>query len=185
MAKFDLKNAFRLCPVRRADWPLLCFLWESSYFVHVALPFGSRSSPSIFNRFAQVLWWLLSEVGSVGNLIHYLDEFSFASAAIEVGRRDFAAALELCARLGVPLSPEKCLPPARQMVFLGILLDAELMVASLPREKFVALSALLASWESAVCVRRGSSCLSSVRCRLRARWFRLVACFCVASSISR
>ena len=88
MAKFDLMNAFRLCPVRRADWPLLCFLWESSYFVHVALPFGSRFSPLIFNRFAQVLWWLLPEIGSVGNLILYLDEFSFASAAIEVGWRD-------------------------------------------------------------------------------------------------
>ena len=146
MAKFDLKNAFRLCPVRRADWPLLCFLWESSYFVHVALPFGSRSSPSIFNRFAQVLWWLLSAVGSVGNLIHYLDDFFFASANVGVARHDFAAALALCAHLGVPLSPEKCLPPARRMVFLGILLDAERMVASLPPERFAALSVLLADW---------------------------------------
>ena len=107
----------------------------------MVLPFGSRSSPAIFNCFAQLLWWVLSHVVGVADLIHYLDDYFFVSPDLEVGSRNFAASLALCRFLGVPLSPDKCLPPSRQLVFLGILLDSDAMVASLPPAKFVALTA--------------------------------------------
>ncbi len=31
--KVDLKNAFRLCPVRQEDWHLLGTYWQGKYFV--------------------------------------------------------------------------------------------------------------------------------------------------------
>ena len=52
MSKFDIRHAFRLCPVLVEDWPLLGFRWSGSYFFHVVLPFGARSSPAIFHYFA-------------------------------------------------------------------------------------------------------------------------------------
>ena len=59
MAKIDIKHAFRLCPVHPDDWPLLGFKWLGNYFFDVCLPFGSRSSPFIFNTFADALAWIL------------------------------------------------------------------------------------------------------------------------------
>ena len=49
LAKADIKHAFRLCPVCPEQWPLLCFQWLGQFFTDTRLPFGSRSSPFIFN----------------------------------------------------------------------------------------------------------------------------------------
>ncbi len=42
MAKANLQNAFRLCPVHPLDWPLLGMKWRNQFFI---VPFGLRSSP--------------------------------------------------------------------------------------------------------------------------------------------
>ena len=46
LAKVDLKHAFRQCPVRPADWPLLGYTWEDKYYFDVRLPFGHELSTS-------------------------------------------------------------------------------------------------------------------------------------------
>ena len=51
MGKVDIKHAFRICPVQPDQWPLLCFQWLGEYYTDTRLPFGSRSSPFIFNTF--------------------------------------------------------------------------------------------------------------------------------------
>ena len=39
------------------------------YFVDTRLPFGSRSSPFLFNRFANLLAWILIFVYGIPNLM--------------------------------------------------------------------------------------------------------------------
>ena len=79
LAKADIKHAFRLCPVRQEQWHLLCYSWHGKYYVDTRLPFGSRSSPYIFNAFADLLAWVLVHVAGIPFLIHYLDDFFFAN----------------------------------------------------------------------------------------------------------
>ena len=55
MAKLDVKHAFQLCPVRPSEWPLLCYHWKGAFYFDSRLPFGLRSSPFIFNIFADAL----------------------------------------------------------------------------------------------------------------------------------
>ena len=55
MAKIDIKHAFRLCPVRQQDYQLLGMCWNGKYYIDTRLPFGSRSSPFIFNSFADAV----------------------------------------------------------------------------------------------------------------------------------
>ena len=75
MGKIDLKNAFRIMPVRRADWNLLGIHWQDHWYVDKCLPFGLRSSPSLFNQFADALEWILTHNHHIRHLIHYLDDF--------------------------------------------------------------------------------------------------------------
>ena len=75
LAKLDIKHAFRLCPVRPEDWCLLGHSFNNQYFIDTRLPFGSRSSPFLFNTFANLLTWILIFVYGIPNLIHYLDDF--------------------------------------------------------------------------------------------------------------
>lgn len=58
LAKVDIKHAFRLCPVRPSQWGLLGYEWQGCYFVDTRLPFGCRSSPFLFNAFADLLCWI-------------------------------------------------------------------------------------------------------------------------------
>ena len=75
MAKVDVKHAFRLCPVHSSDWPLLGYFWLGRFYFDTRLPFGSRSSPFIFNAFADaILWILVVRLGLTG-VVHYLDDF--------------------------------------------------------------------------------------------------------------
>ena len=53
MAKIDLKSAFRMIPVHRADWDLLGMHWRGQYYVDTCLPFGLRSAPFLFNEYTQ------------------------------------------------------------------------------------------------------------------------------------
>ena len=75
MSKLDIKHAFRLCPVRVDQWSLLGFHWQDMFYMDIRLPFGSRSSPFIFNTFADLLLWVLVTICGICYIIHYLDDF--------------------------------------------------------------------------------------------------------------
>ncbi len=136
MAKADIKSAFRLCPVRPEDWPLLGMCWKGSYYYDTRLPFGLRSSPFLFNLLADALQWCLHYHYSVSSSFHYLDDYFFAGRPGDSECGDsLDAFLHLCHRLNIPLKPAKLVRPTTALVFLGIALDSQSQVASLPVEK--------------------------------------------------
>ena len=75
LSKIDLQNAFRLIPVRQADWNLLGICWQGKYYIDTCLPFGLRSAPYIFNRLATAIHWILQNNYNVQFILHYLDDF--------------------------------------------------------------------------------------------------------------
>lgn len=133
MAKVDLKNAFRLCPVRPEDWHLLGIHRRNQFYVDKCLPFGLCSAPFFFNMVADALEWILRSYFTTTNLFHYLDDFFFA------GRPETQECLQALNNMFIlvqaPLKPEKVLGPATLMVILGIELDTVKMQARLPKEK--------------------------------------------------
>ena len=136
MAKVDLKNAFRLCPVHPADWPLLGIHWRNMYYINKCLPFGLRSAPFLFNMVADSIQWILHHHFYVTNSFHYLDDFFFAgprhAATCATSLSDM---LHLCDVLGAPLKPEKIVTPTTCLTFLGIQLDTITQKATLPEDK--------------------------------------------------
>ena len=147
LAKLDIKHAFRLCPVRRDQWPLLTYKWGGNYFVDTRLPFGCRSSPFIFNRFADLLCWIFIMYGGVAFLIHYLDDFFFTNYSRESCQRDLDHMVQLCELLGVPLAPDKIIGPVQLLVYLGIEIDTVGMTTRLPGDKLEKILALVATFQ--------------------------------------
>ena len=144
MAKADIRNAFRLCPVHPCDWPLLGMRWRQQYFVDKCLPFGLRSSPFLFNLLADALQWCLSHYFGVQDSFHYLDDFFFAGPATSPACHTAISHFQsLCKQLGVPLKPEKLVLPTTHLVFLGIHLDSVTQKASMPQDKLETLMTLL------------------------------------------
>ena len=148
LAKLDVKNAFRLCPVRPSDWYLLGFKWLKLFYYYVALPFGSRSSPAIFNEFADVLCWLFRCKGGITWVDHYLDDYFFVDRLESSCQTVLDAAQGLCAFLQVPLAKEKIVGPAQVVTYLGIEIDTVDFSLRLPSTKMDKLGCLLTQWRS-------------------------------------
>ena len=143
MGKLDIRHAFRLCPVHISDWPLSGFYWEKQYFVDTRLPFGSRSSPYIFNEFAELSLWILVYVSGVSRLLHYLDDFFVCAKSFEECNESMAVI-----QLGVSLTPEKIIGPSSSLTYLGIEIDSVAQVIRLPDEKLSNLKEVLEAWLS-------------------------------------
>lgn len=149
MAKFDVEAAFRNIPIHLDDRHLLGMKWRNQYFVDLALPFGLRSAPFIFDSVASAVEWILLHNYGVTNLVHYLDDFIMAGPPQEnICSQHLEKSIKLCTRLGLPLHPTKCFGPSTTMIVLGIELNSLDQTACLPEKKLADLKILINSWVS-------------------------------------
>ena len=136
LSKIDLKNAFRLIPVRQADWNLLGICWQGKYYIDTCLPFGLRSAPYIFNRLATAIHWILQNNYNVQFILHYLDDFLTAGPPHSlICQQNLESMLTLRQRINAPVKDEKVVPPTTKLTFLGIVIDTEKMTASISDER--------------------------------------------------
>lgn len=149
VAKLDLKHAFCLCPVSPSDWDLLGMHWQGKFYVDLHLPFGLRSSPFLFNRLADASEWILKNNYAIPTLMHYLDDyFTVGPPSSPQCASQVDIMVKTANRLGIPLAPDKLEGPTSHLVFLGILVDSNLMECSLPPDKLSELVAELHTWSS-------------------------------------
>ena len=136
MAKLDIKDAFRLCPVNPIDWHLLGTHWEGFFFIELRLPFGLHSSVFIFSSFADALEWILRNKYYLKDLSHYLDDFFTAGPAdLPQCQSNLTIIQQVFDKLGVPLAPDKLEGPTTVLNYLGIEIDSSDQVIRLPDDK--------------------------------------------------
>ena len=71
LAKFDISRAYRLLPIHPSLYSYFGMLWEGKYYLDLALPFGLRSGPAVFTRFAVILQKLFEHEGHVPHTCIY------------------------------------------------------------------------------------------------------------------
>jgi hypothetical protein len=146
MAKLDLKAAYRRVPVHPDDQGLLAIKWGGSIYLDTALPFGLSSAPKIFTAMADGLAWCMAWEGIEG-FIHYLDDYFFCSSVSSTAcQRALDVAVPLCGSLGFPVAPEKVVPPATVITFLGIEIDSIKFELRLPKRKLDRLKETIQRW---------------------------------------
>ncbi|MES9880226.1 MAG: reverse transcriptase domain-containing protein [Sedimenticola sp.] len=133
--KIDLRNAFRLLPVRPEDFDLLGFKFDIYYFIDKCVPFGCSISCSLFERFATFVEFYVKSCMSSGSLIHYLDDFLGGDRTDEACAQAMAIFKDCAAKLNIPLADEKSAGPTEIISYLGMELDSAKMVVRIPQEK--------------------------------------------------
>ncbi len=148
LAKFDLESAYRAVPVHPQDRLLLGMTWNGQQYVDGALPFGLRSAPKLFTALADGLLWIMGCHG-VRESIHYLDDFLICGppGSSECGAA-LASSLSLCRNLGFRIANNKVDGPSTCIPFLGIIIDTEAGVLSLPADKLHRLQREISAWAS-------------------------------------
>ena len=136
MSKIDLKNAFRLIPVRPDDWNLLGVCWRQQFYIDTCLPFGLRSAPHIFNELSTAIHWILQSSYGVKHVLHYLDDFFTAGPADSpVCAHNLQSMFTLCDKINAPIKMSKVEGPTTSLTFLGIQLNTITMEASVTPER--------------------------------------------------
>ena len=87
MAEFDVEAAYRNIAIHPSDRFLLGIKCRSKFYVDLALPFGLRSAPYIFNCVAELVEWILVNNYKVPDLLHYLDDFITAGPLTPLSAR--------------------------------------------------------------------------------------------------
>ena len=144
MWKYDLRDAYKNVPARRADFRLQGFRWLGMYFVETQLIFGARTSVAAFDRLGATL--LVLAIMMSGILFAYvhrtLDDAPIVTPADSPDGPLFAAAYEsLCAAVGVRLAPpcpdfEKAFLDSTVGTVLGVRFFTDTLTWRLSPKKF-------------------------------------------------
>ena len=148
MCKVDIRHAFRLLPGDPSDWNLLGYCWEGLFFVDTRLPFGLRSSPKIFNDFADLICWILQNKYGLWALIHYSDDFFLVCGqCYDSAVKQLEVLCQAFKDMGIPLALNKIVGPTTCIEFLGTGIDSELMMMFVTEEKYSEAVTNLRKWK--------------------------------------
>jgi len=134
MSKIDLKNAFRLIPIRLQDWNLLGIQWRQQFHIDTCLPFGLRSAPYLFNQLFIAIYWILKHSYNVQHLLHYLDPTAGPAISSQCAQ-NLQSIFTVCDKINAPIKLSKVEGPTTLLTFLGIHLNSTTMEASISDDR--------------------------------------------------
>ena len=135
LAKTDVKNAFRIIPIRPSNHYLLGMRWRGIYYFDCCLPMGAASSCKTFEVFSTAIQWIAQHRLDIEYVLHLLDDFLLIAPSYDSCEAQLHRFPAFCAFIGLPLAPEKTLRPSTTLSFAGIELDTVKLEARLPRDK--------------------------------------------------
>ena len=83
LAKTDIKNAFRIIPIRPEEHYLLGMKWQGMYYYDRCLPMGAASSCKTFEIFSTAIQWIAQQKLLIDSILHLLDDFLLVSPSYD------------------------------------------------------------------------------------------------------
>ena len=136
MSKSDVKNAFRILKVNKADYRFTGFSFDGNIYWDKNLPFGLSVSCQAFEELSTAIQWILKNKLNVQYVSHILDDFMFfGKPHSNQCHNSLQSFLLLAESLGLPIKPSKTFYPCTKLELHGITVCTETMQMSLPKEK--------------------------------------------------
>jgi hypothetical protein len=146
LAKTDIRNAFRLIPIRPDDYDLLGIKWKGVYYYDRCMPMGCSSSCRTFEAFSTAVEWIAKRKLLIDWILHLLDDFLLVASSQQLCLKQLELFLKVCDYLGIPMAPDKTVGPSTTLSFAGIELDTIVMEARLPLDKLEKTTNLLSDF---------------------------------------
>ena len=134
MVKGDVKSAFKLAPIRYKDLECLGIFFEGEFYVDLILPFGSSISCAIFEDISTLIHWIF-EQETKKPFLHYLDDYFMCFRTLQGCCVAYNGMQAIACDIGLPLSPDKLVPPSQCLTFLGIGIDSVKMIIVVPQDR--------------------------------------------------
>ena len=147
-AKSDCSHTFRIIPTLPRQRKFLTMMakdpitGERWYFIDLCLPFGASISCATFQMFSDSLKAIAEckfnmMLTHPPKLTNYLDDFLYIAIALGVCKEAVDIFLDICHRIGCSMSMSKTERATQLIIFLGILLDGQNLLLSIPVDKKV------------------------------------------------
>ena len=120
LAKTDIRNAFRLIPIRPDDYDLLGIKWKGVYYYDRCMPMGCSSSCRTFEAFSTAVEWIAKRKLLIDWILHLLDDFLLVASSQQLCLKQLELFLKVCDYLGIPMAPDKTVGPSTTLSFAGI-----------------------------------------------------------------
>lgn len=156
ISKLDLEDAFKTIPVSPNDWELLGSMLHvedndgniiPQYYFEKVLPFGGRSSPKLFNDFADALEYIMHENG-VSICKHFLDDYcTFGKKSSNECAKNLNIMLRTCHDTGFKVNYNKVTEPSTVMEYLGIIIDTHRMELRISEDRLNEIYSELCEWK--------------------------------------
>ena len=141
IGKSDMASAFRHVPLRVCDFKYMILKADhpisgkTYYFVNKCLPFGSSISCSRFQAVSDVIAFIVTHCNRGNRTLNYLDDFFFTALCKIWCDQQIGNFIQVCKEIKFPVALEKTFQGTTVLVFLGLLLDTELQLVCIPKEK--------------------------------------------------
>ena len=118
--------------------------WLRQFYINTILPFGLRSAPPIFNKFAEVCW-IIQNITNNPNITHYSDDyFIVKSQDLQETEKELANVKHILEHLNIPIATEKIEGQSTTITYLGIQINSHNQTTSRRQKKMS--STLLPTW---------------------------------------
>ena len=135
MAKVDLKDAYRCCPIRKEDWRYLGMQLEDKLFIDTCLPMGLGTSCRTFQTISDSLCWIFRQNNPKCKIYSYIDDFLVLAPSKSDCEAGLSRLLAQLRYLGFPVSDPKTVNPCTNIEFLGLGLDSQDLSFFVPDKK--------------------------------------------------
>ena len=169
-AMFDVETAFRQLRIHPDYWIYQVVAWQlvkdgpREWYIDMALPFGIRVGPAVFNSFGDVLHFILQQTclssedrELVGRMIHYLDDHLVLGMGRIETERMLDSLLAMMAKLEIPVKDSKTIRATHEVKFIGFWWQPLLDLVTLDKDRWAKLeremwqiNIALDSWEVSV-----------------------------------
>ena len=131
----DISSAYRSVSIFEDHSKYQGFSWEmdgeTRWYQENRLCFGLRTAPFIFNQLSELIVDMARSEW-VNHIVNYLDDFAVVGSTREECALGQQILIGVLRRLGFSVSWDKLIAPAREVNFLGIIINTEKMNLSLP-----------------------------------------------------
>ena len=155
-ALFDVQTAFRNLRIHPDDWPFQVVAWQEyeggprCWWIDLALPFGVRVGPAIFNFFGDVLEYVLKRCcfddearRLYAQLKRYLDDHLLMINGLALANTILDRMLGVMKDLNIPVKESKTVRPSEVIKYTGFLWDPRKDLVTLDLERWSALHTTL------------------------------------------
>lgn len=134
MAKIDLWDAYFHISIHPSHHKFLRFVIGDHHFQYIALPFGLSVSPRVFSKCVVVIAAHLRLRGI--RIFQYLVNWLLIAPSEFSPNSHLQQTLHLLSALGLVVNVEKsCLTPVRRLLYIGAILDSQVLMAFLPLDR--------------------------------------------------